>query len=347
MHLITWTSDFALGIDEIDEQHRALVDMINALEVSTQGDAMVETTRILLARLHDYVRDHFAFEERLMAGGKCSPELVARHCGEHRYFRGVLTDLTKEFEAGRRNVTITLIEYLVHWLLNHIVVVDRAMAHELNAAEPELGARVAEALMKTVNKGVTDSEHHLLTELRRANQDLDRQVDERTQALSEENARLEGELRELSARVEILSGGHAPVAANEPAAPMTAATVRTAFILLGHGAPDSEWAGPLRRVCEAVRTRAPDLRVALAFLEFMPPELRPCAEALIAEGFQRLVVVPMFMAQGGHLKRDVPQLLAQLQASHPQARLELAGAVGEAESVVGAMAEHVLALAGA
>jgi sirohydrochlorin cobaltochelatase len=102
----------------------------------------------------------------------------------------------------------------------------------------------------------------------------------------------------------------------------------------------------LRRVCEAVRARAPDLSVVPAFLEFMTPALRPCAEALLADGYQRIVVVPMFMAQGGHLKRDVPQLLAELQASHPQAHFELAGAVGEAEGVVGAIVEHVLALAG-
>ncbi len=122
---------------------------------------------------------------------------------------------------------------------------------------------------------------------------------------------------------------------------------RTALILFAHGARDPEWASPMRRVCATVRAQAPALRVELAFLEFMSPQLAPCAEALLAEGYDRLVVLPMFIAQGGHLKRDVPLLLDELRARYPQASFELAGAVGEAEPIVQAMAAHVVALAGA
>ncbi|MBN9422878.1 MAG: cobalamin biosynthesis protein CbiX [Candidatus Accumulibacter sp. 66-26] len=122
---------------------------------------------------------------------------------------------------------------------------------------------------------------------------------------------------------------------------------RTALILFAHGARDPEWASPMRRVCATVRAQAPALRVELAFLEFMSPQLAPCAEALLAEGYDRLVVLPMFIAQGGHLKRDVPLLLDELRARYPQASFELASAVGEAEPIVQAMAAHVVALAGA
>lgn len=120
---------------------------------------------------------------------------------------------------------------------------------------------------------------------------------------------------------------------------------KTALILFAHGARDPEWASPMRRVCAAVNAQAPALRVELAFLEFMSPELAPCAEALLAEGFERIVVLPMFIARGGHLKRDVPLLLDELRSRHPQVRFELATAVGEAEPIVQAMAAHVLALA--
>ena len=56
-------------------------------------------------------------------------------------------------------------------------------------------------------------------------------------------------------------------------------------------------------------------------------------------------MLPMFMAQGGHLKRDVPLLLDELRVLHPLVRFEQTCPVGEAESIVQAMAAHVLALA--
>lgn len=115
----------------------------------------------------------------------------------------------------------------------------------------------------------------------------------------------------------------------------------TALILFAHGARFPEWADTLHRVCQAVRNRSPETRVEPAFLEFMEPSLRGCAESLIAEGFQRIVVVPVFLAQGGHLKEDLPKLLEALRQDYPQVTLDLTGPIGEAESVVQAMAAHV------
>lgn len=194
MHIIKWSNDFALGIGEIDEQHKALVGMINALDASTHEEYSPDTMRRMLDDLNAYVKDHFGFEERLMACGGCSPELVTRHCGEHAYFRSVLRDLTADFDSGRTSITVPLIEYLVHWLLHHIVVVDRAMAHQLNASELEMAARVAAALLLDVTDDLTDSERHLLSELRRANDELEKQVAERTRELRNDRLRLEQEL---------------------------------------------------------------------------------------------------------------------------------------------------------
>ncbi len=121
---------------------------------------------------------------------------------------------------------------------------------------------------------------------------------------------------------------------------------KTALILFAHGARDPDWAEPMHRVRALLREQAPQRRVELAFLEFMKPELRECVELLLAEGFERIVVLPMFIARGGHLKRDLPLLLEELQRCHPQAHFELAATIGEAESVVQAMARHALALVG-
>ena len=120
----------------------------------------------------------------------------------------------------------------------------------------------------------------------------------------------------------------------------------TALVLFAHGARDPEWANPLRRVQAAIRQRAAGVAVELAFLEFMAPNLDDCAAALVAEGATKIVVMPMFIAQGGHLKREVPEMLGQLRSTWPAVRFSLGDAIGENEIVVQAMANAALEAAG-
>ena len=102
----------------------------------------------------------------------------------------------------------------------------------------------------------------------------------------------------------------------------------------------------MRRVCAAVRAQAPALRVELAFLEFMAPTLPDCIAGLVAAGARKIVVMPMFIARGGHLKRDVPELLEKLRSAHPEVQFSLGGVIGEQEAVVQAMAVATLEVAG-
>ena len=116
----------------------------------------------------------------------------------------------------------------------------------------------------------------------------------------------------------------------------------TALILFAHGARDPEWADPMRRVQAAIRERAPALHVELAFLEFMSPTLEECLQAIIARGATRVVVQPMFIARGGHIKRDLPDLIERLRGTWPQVEFKLNGVIGENESVIQAMAMAVM-----
>ncbi|MGA9394014.1 MAG: CbiX/SirB N-terminal domain-containing protein [Azonexus sp.] len=120
----------------------------------------------------------------------------------------------------------------------------------------------------------------------------------------------------------------------------------TALVLFGHGARDPEWAGSVRRVQDAIRKRAPGLAVELAFLEFLTPRLPDCVAGLIADGASKIVVMPMFIAPGGHLKREVPEMLDLLRSTHPGVQFFLGEAIGQNEIVVQAMAEATLQAAG-
>jgi sirohydrochlorin cobaltochelatase len=120
----------------------------------------------------------------------------------------------------------------------------------------------------------------------------------------------------------------------------------TALILFAHGARDPEWANPMRRVQAAIRQRMTNVPVELAFLEFMAPTLPERASELIAQGADKIVVMPMFIARGGHLKKETPEMIEALRIAFPNVEFSLGNAIGEHELVVQAMATAALDVAG-
>ncbi len=118
-----------------------------------------------------------------------------------------------------------------------------------------------------------------------------------------------------------------------------------AVILFGHGARDPQWAAPMQAVRAQLQAAAPGLAVELAFLELMAPTLAEAIAGLAARGIGRITVVPVFLAQGGHLKRDLPALLEAARARHPGCEIALARAAGEAPGVIAAIAEYARQMA--
>ncbi|WP_432241115.1 sirohydrochlorin chelatase [Herbaspirillum robiniae] len=115
------------------------------------------------------------------------------------------------------------------------------------------------------------------------------------------------------------------------------------LILFAHGARDPAWAAPFERLRALAQAAMPGAGVRLAFLELMQPGLHEAAALEIAAGAQRITVVPVFLGQGGHVRRDLPQLLEQLRQAHPQVRIDAVPAAGEDEAVLQAIAAYCVA----
>ena len=115
-----------------------------------------------------------------------------------------------------------------------------------------------------------------------------------------------------------------------------------ARILFAHGARNPDWAQPILDIRDAMRARRPAARVEVAFLEFIAPQLPETIAGLVADGFLEIVIVPIFMAQSGHTKRDLPALLDAARGRHQGLVIEVATPIGEAASVVAAIAAYAL-----
>ncbi len=118
------------------------------------------------------------------------------------------------------------------------------------------------------------------------------------------------------------------------------------IVLFAHGARDPEWAQPFEAIREIVRQSRPEYPIELAFLDFMAPTLEQAIGSLVEQGALAITVFPLFMAQGGHLKQDLPRMLDAIRASHPHIPIGMEAAIGDAPEIRQAIAEWILARAG-
>lgn len=117
----------------------------------------------------------------------------------------------------------------------------------------------------------------------------------------------------------------------------------SAILLFAHGARDPSWAEPFRRIAARLGHRQSGLRVELAFLEIMQPDLASAVAGLAGEGIGYITVIPLFLAQGGHLKQDLPRLLADIRSRHPALRIDVTSAIGDSEDLTDAIADWAFA----
>jgi sirohydrochlorin cobaltochelatase len=118
-----------------------------------------------------------------------------------------------------------------------------------------------------------------------------------------------------------------------------------AVVLLAHGAPDARWTEPFWRMRAAAEAKTAPLKVGLAFGEFTGPTLADAVRELYATGARRMLVVPVFLAGGGHVARDVPKLVESERERCPDLQLTVSGAIGEEPEVARAMVDAVVRLA--
>jgi hemerythrin len=126
--LVEWNQKYSVGIELIDTQHKKLIDLTNALY---QGCLTGEEAarRYFLQTIQgtvDYVKYHFAAEEKLMEHFKY-PE-IANHKSQHSSFVMKILEDVNSFQTGKKFVPNTFVRYLKDWILSHIAVMDQNYA---------------------------------------------------------------------------------------------------------------------------------------------------------------------------------------------------------------------------
>lgn len=123
--LITWSDEFVLGIDHIDEQHRGLVEQINALWLAMLHHEDDQVILGIILRLFQYTQTHFIDEESLMRAYGYGDLESHRHA--HADFVQYINQIVDTYVEGNP-ISNKLLRFLNDWLRRHILGEDRAFA---------------------------------------------------------------------------------------------------------------------------------------------------------------------------------------------------------------------------
>jgi hemerythrin-like metal-binding protein len=124
---LRWNEKYLVGHAEIDSQHERLFELVLCL-VSARSREM----QVLCAKnLFDDVREHFAFENQLMAEDDY-PEAEG-HLQLHKILLSKLDKMTHEIADRSLNVPKSQME-IVDWLINHMTSADVDLAAFIRAS---------------------------------------------------------------------------------------------------------------------------------------------------------------------------------------------------------------------
>ena len=121
--LIEWNESICLNIEEIDKQHKVLVDIINELARAVREDRVESSINEILQELIRYTNTHFNFEEIFFEDSDYSHR--RSHLAEHKQFINRISIYNTMKKNNNANVSEDLLTFLKNWLVNHILITDQ------------------------------------------------------------------------------------------------------------------------------------------------------------------------------------------------------------------------------
>jgi hemerythrin-like metal-binding protein len=127
-----WNDKLSVGVASIDAQHKKLVAMANGLYDAMKAGHGKEILNETLAGLINYTVTHFKYEEKLFA--QTAYAKAAPHLKEHEDLTKQVLAIQEKMKAGVSFAqSMEVMEFLKNWLINHIMVSDKAYGPHLTA----------------------------------------------------------------------------------------------------------------------------------------------------------------------------------------------------------------------
>ena len=108
-----------------------------------------------------------------------------------------------------------------------------------------------------------------------------------------------------------------------------------ALLIVAHGSRRKESNDEVRRLAARIRENSGPTfdQVASAFLEISSPQMDSAIADLVDEGATEILVFPYFLAAGTHVVNDIPQIVEEQKALHPNVTFEILPYLGALQGI--------------
>lgn len=131
MKKIEWHSRLNVGVKQIDEQHKWLVQLVNNLLSAIQSGVAEDILQSICQELVDYTEFHFRDEELLME--EIGFPFIEEQRAEHEELRVKVGEFNDAVLRGDHIPPKEVLDFLSEWLINHLLHSDMKIGHHIKA----------------------------------------------------------------------------------------------------------------------------------------------------------------------------------------------------------------------
>ncbi len=130
MPFFTWNPSYSVGVKEMDNQHQAMIDIINRLHEAMRTGKGSQEAGTIVTEMINYAKFHFAAEEKILADHSYPGHLSQKT--KHNGFLKKALDFQDQYQKGKIGLSIEILNFLKDWWGGHILGDDQKYGPYLN-----------------------------------------------------------------------------------------------------------------------------------------------------------------------------------------------------------------------
>lgn len=130
MSLLQWKPEYSVGIQSMDDEHREMIELINATYEKLKSNSDADQVEEYLGEILSTISMHFALEERIMRNAGYGE--YQAHKDDHEILLDRLRDLMDDYFDDPDVGASKLEQGLSDWFAGHFSTFDSRLHGELD-----------------------------------------------------------------------------------------------------------------------------------------------------------------------------------------------------------------------